>query len=198
MLERGAARHSTAPGPGPRAGRCATPPLGKASTRCDPGPIVGSLHRLGWGDAHDASRGWQRRRHCRPWCPSTGILRPDATRVQPPGPACCGAGHAECHRAGAGVGDASPAGAGWQPAAAAAPVAAGRGVQRPSLGGWVAESTGRAAGDATAACLLVPEPVAAFSMRCAGVAMDVMWDLLVFLALVAVGLVLLNLLARRR
>jgi hypothetical protein len=44
----------------------------------------------------------------------------------------------------------------------------------------------------------VPEPVAAFSMRCAGVAMDVMWDLLVFLALVAVGLVLLNLLARRR
>jgi hypothetical protein len=35
-------------------------------------------------------------------------------------------------------------------------------------------------------------------MRCAGVAMDVMWDLLVFLALVAVGLVLLNLLARRR
>ena len=53
-------------------------------------------------------------------------------------------------------------------------------------------------GAATAACLLVPEPVAAFSMRCAGVAMDVMWDLLVFLALVAVGLVLLNLLARRR
>jgi hypothetical protein len=28
--------------------------------------------------------------------------------------------------------------------------------------------------------------------------MDVMWDLLVFLALVAVGLVLLNLMARRR
>ena len=69
MLERGAARHSTAPGPGPRAGRCATPPPGKASPRCDPGPIVGSLHRLGWGDAHDASRGWQRRRHCSPWCP---------------------------------------------------------------------------------------------------------------------------------
>ncbi len=68
MLERGAARHSTAPGPGPRAGRCATPPPGKASPRCDPGPIVGSLHRLGWGDAHDASRGWQRRRHCSPWC----------------------------------------------------------------------------------------------------------------------------------
>src|SRR5215211_1144826 len=83
MLERGAARHSTAPGPGPRAGRCATPPPGKANPHCDPGPIVGSLHRLGWGDAHDASRGWQRRRHCSPWCPSTGILRPDATRVQP-------------------------------------------------------------------------------------------------------------------
>jgi hypothetical protein len=32
----------------------------------------------------------------------------------------------------------------------------------------------------------------------AGVAMDVVWDLLVFLALVAVGLVVLNLLARRR
>ncbi len=32
----------------------------------------------------------------------------------------------------------------------------------------------------------------------AGVAMDVMWDLLVFLALVVVGLVVLNLLARRR
>jgi hypothetical protein len=31
-----------------------------------------------------------------------------------------------------------------------------------------------------------------------GVAMDVVWDLLVFLALVAVGLVLLNLMARRR
>jgi hypothetical protein len=31
-----------------------------------------------------------------------------------------------------------------------------------------------------------------------GVAMDVVWDLLVFLALVAVGLVVLNLLARRR
>ena len=96
MLERGAARHSTAPGPGPRAGRCATPPPQTASTRCDPGPIVGSLHRLGWGDAHDASRGWQRRRHCRPWCPSTGILRPDAMRVQLPGPACCsGAGHVQ-------------------------------------------------------------------------------------------------------
>ena len=32
----------------------------------------------------------------------------------------------------------------------------------------------------------------------AGAAMDVIWDLLVFLALVAVGLVMLNLLARRR
>jgi hypothetical protein len=31
-----------------------------------------------------------------------------------------------------------------------------------------------------------------------GVAMDVVWDLIVFLALVAVGLVVLNLLARRR
>jgi hypothetical protein len=31
-----------------------------------------------------------------------------------------------------------------------------------------------------------------------GVAMDVIWDPLVFLALVAVGLVVLNLLARRR
>jgi hypothetical protein len=31
-----------------------------------------------------------------------------------------------------------------------------------------------------------------------GVAMDVVWDLVVFLALVAVGLVVLNLLARRR
>jgi hypothetical protein len=31
-----------------------------------------------------------------------------------------------------------------------------------------------------------------------GVAMDVVWDLLVFLALVVVGLVVLNLLARRR
>jgi hypothetical protein len=30
-----------------------------------------------------------------------------------------------------------------------------------------------------------------------GVAMDVVWDLVVFLALVAVGLVVLNLLARR-
>jgi hypothetical protein len=32
----------------------------------------------------------------------------------------------------------------------------------------------------------------------AGVVMDVIWDLLVFLALVVVGLVVLNLLARRR
>jgi hypothetical protein len=31
-----------------------------------------------------------------------------------------------------------------------------------------------------------------------GVAMDVVWDLVVFLALVAVGLLVLNLLARRR
>jgi hypothetical protein len=35
-------------------------------------------------------------------------------------------------------------------------------------------------------------------MSRAGVAMEVVWDLLVFLALVAVGLVVLNLLARRR
>ena len=46
--------------------------------------------------------------------------------------------------------------------------------------------------------LLAPGPAAAFSMSRVGVAMDVVWDLLVFLALVAVGLVLLNLLARRR
>jgi hypothetical protein len=41
-------------------------------------------------------------------------------------------------------------------------------------------------------------PIAAFPMSRAGVAMDLMWDLLVFLALVVVGLVVLNLLARRR
>jgi hypothetical protein len=35
-------------------------------------------------------------------------------------------------------------------------------------------------------------------MSRAGVAMEVVWDLLVFLALVAVGLLVLNLLARRR
>jgi hypothetical protein len=40
--------------------------------------------------------------------------------------------------------------------------------------------------------------MAALPMGRAGVAMDVIWDLLVFLALVAVGLVTLNLLARRR
>jgi hypothetical protein len=39
---------------------------------------------------------------------------------------------------------------------------------------------------------------AALPMGRAGVAMDVIWDLLVFLALVVVGLVVLNLLARRR
>jgi hypothetical protein len=44
---------------------------------------------------------------------------------------------------------------------------------------------------------LVPEVDGRLS-SCAGVAMDVMWDLLVFLALVVVGLVVLNLLARRR
>ncbi len=36
------------------------------------------------------------------------------------------------------------------------------------------------------------------AMSRVGVAMDVMWDLVIFLALVVVGLVLLNLLARRR
>ena len=36
------------------------------------------------------------------------------------------------------------------------------------------------------------------AMSRVGVAMDVVWDLVVFLALVAVGLVVLNLLARRR
>jgi hypothetical protein len=56
MLERGAARHSTAPGPGPRAGRCAAPAPPTVNARCDPGPIVGILHRLGWGRVHDASR----------------------------------------------------------------------------------------------------------------------------------------------
>jgi hypothetical protein len=35
-------------------------------------------------------------------------------------------------------------------------------------------------------------------MSLAGVPMDVIWDLLVFLILVVVGLVVLNLLARRR
>ena len=83
MLDRGAARPSTAPGPGPRAGRCAAAAPRTANARRDPGPIVGSLRRLGWGGVHDASRpggsgaGTARR------VPSTGILRPDATRVQP-------------------------------------------------------------------------------------------------------------------
>jgi hypothetical protein len=36
------------------------------------------------------------------------------------------------------------------------------------------------------------------AMSRVGVAMDVVWDLVVFLALVAVGLLVLNLLARRR
>jgi hypothetical protein len=40
--------------------------------------------------------------------------------------------------------------------------------------------------------------VAALRVGRTGVAMDVVWDLLIFLALVAVGLVVLNLLARRR
>jgi hypothetical protein len=45
---------------------------------------------------------------------------------------------------------------------------------------------------------LVPEVDGRLPVDCAGVAMDVMWDLLVFLALVVVGLVVLNLLGRRR
>ena len=56
MLDRGAARPSTAPGPGPRAGRCAAPAPRTANARRDPGPIVGSLRPLGWGRVHDASR----------------------------------------------------------------------------------------------------------------------------------------------
>jgi hypothetical protein len=54
-------------------------------------------------------------------------------------------------------------------------------------------------GGRTAACLTRRRrPAAAFSMSLAGVPMDVIWDLLVFLILVVVGLVVLNLLARRR
>jgi hypothetical protein len=56
MHHRGAARPSTTPGPGPRAGRCAAPAPPTANARRDPGPIVGSLRRLGWGRGHDASR----------------------------------------------------------------------------------------------------------------------------------------------
>jgi hypothetical protein len=56
MLDRGATRPSTAPVPGPRAGRCAAPAPRTANARRDPGPIVGSLRRLGWGGVHDASR----------------------------------------------------------------------------------------------------------------------------------------------
>jgi hypothetical protein len=56
MLDRRAARPSTAPGPGPRAGRCAAPTPRTANARCDPGPIVDRLPRLGWGRVHDASR----------------------------------------------------------------------------------------------------------------------------------------------
>jgi hypothetical protein len=55
-LRRGTARPSTAPGPGPRAGRCAAPAPRTANARRDPGPIVGSVRRLGWGRVHDASR----------------------------------------------------------------------------------------------------------------------------------------------
>ena len=56
MLDRGAARPSTAPGPAPRAGRCAAPASRTANARREPGPSVGSLRRLGWGRVHDASR----------------------------------------------------------------------------------------------------------------------------------------------
>jgi len=45
---------------------------------------------------------------------------------------------------------------------------------------------------------LLPEAGGRVAMSRVGVAMDVVWDLVVFLALVAVGLVVLNLLARRR
>jgi len=45
---------------------------------------------------------------------------------------------------------------------------------------------------------LLPEAGGRVAMSRVGVAMDVVWDLLVFLALVVVGLVVLNLLARRR
>jgi hypothetical protein len=45
---------------------------------------------------------------------------------------------------------------------------------------------------------LLPQAGGRLAMSRVGVAMHVVWDLLVFLALVAVGLVVLNLLARRR
>jgi len=45
---------------------------------------------------------------------------------------------------------------------------------------------------------LAPEAGGRLAMGGVGVVMDVVWDLLVFLALVAVGLLVLNLLARRR
>jgi hypothetical protein len=45
---------------------------------------------------------------------------------------------------------------------------------------------------------LLAEAGPRLAMSRVGVAMDVVWDLVVFLALVAVGLVVLNLLARRR
>src|SRR5512132_4620366 len=56
MLHRRAARRSTAPSPDPRADRCAAPTPRTANARCDPGPIVDRLPRLGWGRVHDASR----------------------------------------------------------------------------------------------------------------------------------------------
>jgi hypothetical protein len=45
---------------------------------------------------------------------------------------------------------------------------------------------------------LLAEAGSRLAMSRVGVAMDVIWDLVVFLALVAVGLLVLNLLARRR
>jgi hypothetical protein len=96
MLDRRAARPSTAPGPGPRAGRCAAAAPRTQNARRDPGPIVGSLRRLGWGRVHDTSR---------PGGSGAGTARRGALdRHSParrhartaPGPACYpGPGHAQ-------------------------------------------------------------------------------------------------------
>src|SRR4029450_13200604 len=83
MLDRGAARPSTAPGPGPRAGRCGAAAPRTQNARRDPGPIVGSLRPLGWGGVHDAPGRGAGAPAPLAVVPSTGILRPDATRVQP-------------------------------------------------------------------------------------------------------------------
>jgi hypothetical protein len=102
MLDRGAARPSTTPGPGPRAGRCAAPAPPTANARRDPGPIVGSPRRLGWGRGHDASRpggsgaGTARRRAPRP------AFSGQTLRAYSPGPACSSRGLAtfnSSHRA---------------------------------------------------------------------------------------------------